>query len=51
MEMGSPQYPTQGQVERLRKAAQLPDSEKQKLNGGILTLTLSGQSLALIVLK
>jgi xylan 1,4-beta-xylosidase len=50
MEMGSPQYPTQGQVERLRKAAQLPDSEKQKLNGGTLTLTLSGQSLALIVL-
>ena len=51
MKMGSPQYPTQGQIERLHRAAQLPDSEKQKLNGGILTLTLSGQSLALIVLK
>ncbi|HKD03742.1 MAG TPA: hypothetical protein VKB77_15000 [Terriglobales bacterium] len=49
--MGSPKYPAQAQIDDLRRAAQLPAGETRSLEDGKLHLTLSGQSLALIVVK
>jgi xylan 1,4-beta-xylosidase len=46
--MGSPQYPTQGQIQQLKKAAQLPAPEKHDLKDGELTLTLPSYGLALV---
>ena len=49
--MGSPQYPTQAQIEQLRKAAMLPPPETRNLKNDELTITLPAQGLALIEFK
>jgi xylan 1,4-beta-xylosidase len=49
--MGSPPYPTAAQLEALRKAAEIPPPEVQKLSGGALTVTLPPDGLALIELR
>jgi xylan 1,4-beta-xylosidase len=49
--MGSPQYPTQKQIQELRQAAELPAPEKQSLKSGELRLTLPAHGLAVIEVK
>lgn len=49
--MGSPRYPTQVQLQELRKAAKLPPPESRDLKNGELTLTLPANGLAVIELK
>lgn len=49
--MGSPRYPTLGQIQELRKAAELSAPETRGVNHGKLTLTLPAQGLAVIELK
>ena len=49
--MGSPRYPTQTQIEELKKAAELPAPEAREVKNGGLTLTLASYGLALIELK
>ncbi len=49
--MGRPPYPTQAQLQDLRKAAGLPAASLRTLNNGELSLTLEPQGLALIELK
>jgi xylan 1,4-beta-xylosidase len=49
--MGRPQYPTQAQLQELRKSAALPGSSSQALKNGTLSVTLQPQGLALIELK
>jgi xylan 1,4-beta-xylosidase len=46
--MGSPRYPTQEQIEQLKKAAELPAPEVRALKNGELTLTLPSYGLALV---
>jgi xylan 1,4-beta-xylosidase len=49
--MGAPRYPTQAQIQELRKAAELPAPEALPIQNGELTLTLPGQGLALVELQ
>ena len=49
--MGAPPYPTAAQLETLRKAAEIPAPEVQKLNHGALTVTIPPDGLALIELR
>ena len=49
--MGSPQYPTQQQLQSLRQSSQLPPPEMQKLSGGTLTLPLPVNGLAVLTVK
>jgi xylan 1,4-beta-xylosidase len=49
--MGSPQYPTQKQIQQLRQAAELPAPERQSLKNGELELTLPAPGLAVIEVK
>ena len=49
--MGAPPYPTQKQIQELRKAAELSPPEARPIKNGELTLTLPGQGLALIELR
>jgi len=49
--MGSPRYPTQAQIEQLRKVSQLAAPAKQSLTNGELTLTLPTYGLALVRVK
>ena len=49
--LGAPRYPTLEQIEKLRKAAELPAPQTQKVNNGELTLTLPAEGLAVIELK
>jgi xylan 1,4-beta-xylosidase len=49
--MGSPSYPTQTQIQELRRAAELPDPETRDLRNDELTLTIPAHGLALIELK
>jgi xylan 1,4-beta-xylosidase len=49
--MGSPRYPTQAEIEELRRAADLPDPETGTLKNGELILTLPAHGLVLIELK
>jgi xylan 1,4-beta-xylosidase len=49
--MGRPRYPTQLQLQELRKAAALPASSSRALKNGVLPVTLEPQGLALIELK
>jgi xylan 1,4-beta-xylosidase len=51
LKMGRPQYPTQAQLQELRKAAALPASSSRALKNGVLPVTLEPQGLALIELK
>lgn len=47
--MGSPQYPTMQQIERLRQAAEIPSAQTQRLDGaGRLMLTLPPEGVALV---
>src|SRR5579863_2961281 len=46
--MGSPRYPSQLQIQQLRKAADLPPPETRRMENDELTLTLPGHGLALI---
>ena len=50
-QMGSPRYPTQSQIETLRKAAQLPAPEQRAISGNQLSVDLPAQSLAVIEVK
>jgi len=49
--MGSPNYPTQKQIQGLRQAAQLPAPEEQQIKNGEFKLTLPANGLAVIELK
>src|SRR5437870_4813266 len=46
--MGRPAYPTREQIQKLRKAAELPAPETRRLTQGRITLTLPPHGLALI---
>ena len=48
--MGSPQYPTQAQIEALNRASALPEPEKRTLLDGELKLTLPVNGLAVITI-
>jgi xylan 1,4-beta-xylosidase len=50
LKMDSPRYPTQAQIEELRKAAQLSPPETRPLSNGELTLTLPSYGLAVVTL-
>jgi xylan 1,4-beta-xylosidase len=49
--MGSPQYPTQKQIQELQQAANLPAPESVQIHQGRLTVTLPTYGLAVIELK
>jgi xylan 1,4-beta-xylosidase len=49
--MGSPRYPTQAQIEQLKKASDLSAPEVRDLKNGELTLSLPSYGLALIEVK
>lgn len=49
--MGKPAYPSRQQIESLRKAAQLPSAEKQKLSGGTLDLVIPPHGLVLLEIR
>jgi len=49
--MGSPRYPTQGQIQELRHAAEIPAPEAVDLKRGELAITLPGHGMAVIELK
>jgi xylan 1,4-beta-xylosidase len=49
--MGSPRYPTQGQIQELRHAAELPAPDSIPVQDGQLTVTLPAHGLAVIELK
>jgi xylan 1,4-beta-xylosidase len=49
--MGKPRYPTQAQVQQLRKQSDLPSPEQSHLNNGTLTLDLPVNGLAVIRIK
>ena len=49
--MGSPRYPSQKQIQELRKAADLPPPETDRMKNGELTLTLPGHGLVVLELK
>lgn len=46
--MGSPAFPTQTQIEELRKAAALPAAESKPIANGSLTIKLQPHALALV---
>ena len=50
-QMGSPRYPTQSQIETLRKAAEEPAPEQRGIGGNQLSVELPAQSLAVIEVK
>jgi xylan 1,4-beta-xylosidase len=49
--MGSPRYPTQAQIEQLRKAAELPAPEMQEIRNNAMSLTLPAKGLAVIEVR
>ncbi|MFZ0538825.1 MAG: glycosyl hydrolase family 39 [Candidatus Sulfotelmatobacter sp.] len=49
--MGSPRYPTQKQILELRRAAELPATEVDRIEHGEFTITLPSHGLAVIELK
>ena len=49
--MGSPQYPTQSQMEQLRKQSQLAPPEVTKLTSGSLTVQLPVNGLAVLEIR
>lgn len=49
--MGSPQYPTQAQVQELRKAATLPSPERAEVKNGSFSVTVPAHGLAVVELK
>ena len=49
--MGSPRYPTQGQVAELRAAAALPAPESHALRNGTLDVAIPSQGLILVTIR
>ena len=49
--MGSPRYPSQAQIQKLRQAAELPPPETRQIKNSELTLTLPAHGLSVIELK
>jgi xylan 1,4-beta-xylosidase len=49
--MGSPRYPTEQQIEKLREASKLSPAETHQLKGGSLTVRIPSQGLVLIETK
>jgi xylan 1,4-beta-xylosidase len=49
--MGSPVYPTQAQLQKLRDAVEIGPPEIQELNGGELSVTLPANGLAVIGIR
>ncbi len=49
--MGSPVYPTQGQLQKLRDSVEIGPPEIQELKGGGLSVTLPANGLAVIGIK
>jgi xylan 1,4-beta-xylosidase len=49
--MGGPRYPTQKEIQQLRRAADLPAPETDRLDHGEITITLPSHGLAVIELK
>lgn len=49
--MGSPRYPTQAQIQELRRAAELPRPEVRQLKNDELFLTLPAHGLAVVEVK
>ena len=49
--MGSPAYPSQAQIQQLKKAAELAAPETRNLNNGELTLTLLSYGLAIVEVR
>jgi hypothetical protein len=49
--MGSPIYPTQAQLQKLREPADVVAAEQQELKDGGLSLTLPANGLAVITIK
>ena len=46
--MGSPEYPTAAEVQKLRDAAVLPDAAESPMRNGELTIELPPSGLALV---
>jgi xylan 1,4-beta-xylosidase len=46
--MGSPEYPTAAEVQKLRDAAALPAAEQRPIRNGELTIELPPSGLALV---
>jgi beta-xylosidase len=49
--MGAPRYPTQKQIQELRKSAELPAAEARPIKRGELSVILPAHGLAVIELK
>jgi hypothetical protein len=49
--MGSPPYPSQAQIEQLKRAAEIPRAAERDLKGGELTLTLPSYGLAVVEVR
>src|ERR1700728_335279 len=49
--MGDPRYPTQKEIQQLRRAADLPPPETDRLDHGKITITLPSHGLAVIELN
>jgi xylan 1,4-beta-xylosidase len=49
--MGSPVYPTQVQLQKLRNSVQLGAPEVKEIKGGELSLTLPVNGLAVIAIR
>jgi xylan 1,4-beta-xylosidase len=49
--MGSPQYPTEQQVDELNRTTQLPQPVAQRLEGNQLDLDLQVNALVLVEIK
>jgi xylan 1,4-beta-xylosidase len=49
--MGSPRYPSQAQIQQLKRAAEIPPAAERNLKGGELTLTLPSYGLAVVEVK
>lgn len=51
LRLGSPQYPTQGQLAELRAAGALPEATVQPLDAGRLALTIPADGLVLVTIS
>jgi xylan 1,4-beta-xylosidase len=49
--MGSPRYPSQAQIQQLKRAAEIPPAAERNLKGGELTLTLPSYGLAVVEVR
>jgi len=49
--MNSPQYPTEGQIQRLKQAAQLPPAQTLQIKDGAVALDIRSPGLALLEIR